>query len=160
MYLCTFAYRAGKCDQIPSGHRRRIVQTLTSQKNSFPLSPQNQEIHDTSSELLMSEDLQTDTSRNTQHLINTHTFIIIYLLYSGPRHINREDKATTHRQTFCSTTIMCNVDIIEKHVHEQILKRVLIYIKPHVKIQTIKRETLVQSNRLNLISEFITTSNK
>jgi len=27
---------------------------LTSQKNSFPLNPQNQEIHDTSSELLIS----------------------------------------------------------------------------------------------------------
>lgn len=30
---------------------------LTSQKNSLPLNPQNQEIHDTSSELLIAEDL-------------------------------------------------------------------------------------------------------
>lgn len=33
------------------------IRQLTSQKNSFPLSPQNQEIHDTSSELLIAEDL-------------------------------------------------------------------------------------------------------
>lgn len=35
-----------------------IKTLLTSQKNSFPLSPQNQEIHDTSSELLISKDLE------------------------------------------------------------------------------------------------------
>lgn len=33
-------------------------QALTSQKNSFPLSPQNQEIHDTSSELLIARPLK------------------------------------------------------------------------------------------------------
>lgn len=35
-----------------------VKKLLTSQKNSFPLSPQNQEIHDTSSELLMSDNLE------------------------------------------------------------------------------------------------------
>lgn len=37
--------------------RYEIIGQLTSQKNSLPLNPQNQEIHDTSSELLIAEDL-------------------------------------------------------------------------------------------------------
>lgn len=40
---------------------------LTSQKNSFPLNPQNQDIHDTSSELLISKDLQ---QRNEHNYLN------------------------------------------------------------------------------------------
>lgn len=36
-------------------HRSDKLRQHTSQKNSLPLSPQNQEIHDTSSELLIAE---------------------------------------------------------------------------------------------------------
>lgn len=47
--------------QLWTGNQfRQVSGLLTSQKNSFPLSPQNQEIHDTSSELLISEHLQWD----------------------------------------------------------------------------------------------------
>lgn len=45
----------------------KLKKQLTSQKNSFPLNPQNQEIHETSSELLISEDL----SDRSGHTVNT-----------------------------------------------------------------------------------------